>query len=59
MTPEERAIVREVEELLAEDVLVETEPACRYPPHRGCDWRAPDGRLICGVCHPPAAGSSS
>ena len=28
---------------------------CRHPGHRGdLDWRASDGRLMCGICHPPA-----
>jgi hypothetical protein len=32
-------------------------PLCRYPSHRGpSDWRNASGRLICGVCHPPAKG---
>lgn len=36
--------------------LVEIGPPCRYPAHRrvGADWETPDGRLVCGVCHPPA-----
>jgi hypothetical protein len=28
-------------------------PLCRYPPHRASDWLADDGRVVCGVCHPP------
>ena len=28
---------------------------CRYPAHRSSDWTAPDGRLVCGICHPPAS----
>ena len=29
-------------------------PACSYDRHRPWDWRATaDGRVICGVCHPP------
>ena len=29
---------------------------CRYPSHRGSDWRLPgERRRICGECHPPAA----
>lgn len=34
-------------------------PACAYRSHRGRDWRAASGRLICGVCHPPAPGVSA
>ena len=25
---------------------------CRYPGHRASDWIAPDGRSVCGICHP-------
>jgi hypothetical protein len=33
---------------------VEEHPPCRYPAHRGTDWRNDGGHLVCGVCHPPA-----
>jgi hypothetical protein len=26
---------------------------CRYPAHRGSDWKAADGSMRCGTCHPP------
>lgn len=30
---------------------------CPYPHHRGADWRlASGGPIVCGICHPPAAG---
>ena len=28
---------------------------CRYAQHRGLDWLNEAGRLVCGICHPPAA----
>jgi hypothetical protein len=28
--------------------------ACRWPGHRASDWVTPDGRTVCGTCHPPA-----
>ena len=28
--------------------------SCPYPSHAGSYWRGHSGRLICGVCHPPA-----
>ena len=30
------------------------EGPCPFPGHRGSEWRGDGGRLICGVCHPPA-----
>lgn len=27
---------------------------CPHPRHRESDWLTPDGRRLCGVCHPPA-----
>lgn len=31
--------------------------ACSYPAHRGTDWRlTAEHPVVCGVCHPPAAG---
>jgi hypothetical protein len=34
------------------------DPLCRHPGHRGdLDWRASDGRLMCGICHPPAGAT--
>ena len=30
---------------------------CPYPRHRSTDWqRRGGGPVVCGVCHPPAAG---
>jgi hypothetical protein len=29
-----------------------TQAGCRYPSHRSSDWQTPDGRRICGICHP-------
>jgi hypothetical protein len=28
---------------------------CRFPTHREHDWVTTDGRVRCGICHPPAA----
>ena len=33
---------------------IEHDPHCPYLDHRGRSWRTRDGRLVCGVCHPPA-----
>jgi hypothetical protein len=30
--------------------------ACPYDGHRLTDWRLAGGPVVCGVCHPPAAG---
>jgi hypothetical protein len=32
---------------------------CRYPSHRGSDWRNASGRLVCGRCHPPASRTAA
>jgi len=34
---------------------IQPQPLCRYSAHRetGRDWITPDGRTVCGVCHPP------
>jgi hypothetical protein len=29
-------------------------PLCPYPQHRASDWLADGGRIVRGVCHPPA-----
>jgi hypothetical protein len=34
-------------------VELQSRPLCRYPSHRSSDWQAPDGRTVCGICHPP------
>jgi hypothetical protein len=33
----------------------DTGAACPYPHHRFSDWETPDGRTVCGVCHPPTS----
>jgi len=33
------------------------QPACRYPEHRAFEWVNDAGRLVCGICHPPALGA--
>ena len=37
---------------------VQVDPPCRYPAHRGSDWVARSGKVICGVCYPPAPGAA-
>lgn len=37
----------------AEPVQAVASP-CRFPAHRGADWLTDDGRIVCGICHPPA-----
>ena len=34
--------------------LVANEALCGHADHRHSDWKAQDGRVICGICHPPA-----
>jgi hypothetical protein len=34
--------------------LVPNEAFCRHENHRDSDWKTPDGRIVCGICHPPA-----
>jgi len=31
--------------------------ACRYPEHQPYEWVNQAGRLVCGLCHPPALGA--
>jgi len=47
-------------EWLAADDLDDVSPGalCRYPEHRPSDRRGSSGKLICGICHPPAAGGA-
>ncbi len=54
--PDADGIEREIRDLLADGTLETTPPLCRYPRHRAAqrDWATPDGRAICGLCHPRA-----
>jgi hypothetical protein len=36
--------------------LVEADAPCRIANHAGAFWRAGDGPVACGACHPPAPG---
>ncbi len=53
----EQAVLAELDRFGAAGVVEEAAPLCPYPAHRGNDWRGDGGRLVCGVCHPPAEPS--
>jgi hypothetical protein len=43
--------------LAAVPLLAGDGAACPYQDHRRTDWRlCAGGPVVCGVCHPPAAG---
>jgi hypothetical protein len=43
--------------LAAVDLRLCSDDPCPYDVHRATDWRLrAGGPVVCGVCHPPAAG---
>jgi hypothetical protein len=54
----EAGFLSDLSALGATPVVEEAKLPCRYEAHRAAgDWRGPDGRLRCRICHPPVLGA--